>query len=374
MSIKAQYAGLATGLVSMATVFGVAPAAHAFDFKLSGQVNRAIIAADNGKSSGVGFVDNHSSNTRFGFSGSQDVNPNYSIGFDYVIGLGDNQSSNYDINHSGSSGVGIQNRQANVYLKGDFGKFTLGKQDGAANSTSKVDYSGLTDLGGGSVVDDYFGGLSFVNGAGAITSVKNVYSNFDALSRVNAIRYDTPNFNGATLSVSYDEGQAIEVAPRYEHKFADGVKFGAALDYVDSGQRNQTVTPTGRTTSGNSFKEYGGSASVLLPSGLNFFAQYKRRNYSNTTYSNGNSLNNAQSYSGGIGYIVGKNHFQGFFGQTDDLYTSNSQARNYGVAYRYDLMKAVNMYASYHHLTANNLDTNAKDINLVFAGVRVKFF
>ena len=151
MSIKAQYAGLATGFVSMATVFGVAPAAHAFDFKISGQVNRAVIAADNGKSTDAGLVDNGSSPTRFAFKGSQDVNPNLKVGFDYEIGLFVNKSGTYDIN-KGATGTSTDNRQANVFFEGNFGKLTFGKTDGAANSTSKVDLSGLTDLGGGSVV------------------------------------------------------------------------------------------------------------------------------------------------------------------------------------------------------------------------------
>ncbi len=334
MSIKAQYAGMATGFVSMATVFGVAPAAHAFDFKISGQVNRAVIAADNGKSTDAGLVDNGSSPTRFAFKGSQDVNPNLKVGFDYEIGLFVNKSGTYDIN-KGATGTSTDNRQANVFFEGNFGKLTFGKTDGAANSTSKVDLSGLTDLGGGSVVGDYFGGLSFVDGAGnAGPTLGDGYSNFDALSRQNTVRYDTPSFSGATLSVSYDQGQAIELAPRYAHEFDDGVKVEAALDYVDSGNQKKTIDQAGHVSNNQYFHEFGGSASMLFPSGLNFFAQYKRRNYHDTTYVDGVNADYAQSYSGGIGYIAGKNHVQAFFGQTDDLQSSNSTVRNYGVAYR----------------------------------------
>lgn len=389
MSSKSQYTGLAAGFLSIASIVGAVPAAHAFDFKLSGQVNRAIIAADNGQDQGIGFVDNHSSDTRFGFKGSQDVNPDLSVGFDYVIGLGSNQSNKFDVN-KGNAGLGggsaIQSRQANVYLEGDFGKFTLGRQDGAANSTSKVDLSGLTDLGGGSVVNDYMGGLSFLssnpgpNGSYSTTSVSSVYSSFDALSRQDAIRYDTPSYNGFTVAASLDQGQAYEFAPRYKTEFSNGTKFEAALDYANSGQQQQTRLPSGERVSGTNdtkFQEYGGSASVLLPFGLNFTAQYKRRNYTDTLYSNGQHADHAQTYFGGVGYRTGKNYVQGFFGQTDDLFTKGSTARNYGVAYRYDLLKSVNMYASYHHLTADNLGLaggSAQSINVLFTGVRVKFF
>lgn len=377
MSIKAQYLGMTTGIVSLASFFGAIPQAHAFDLKISGQVNRAIIGVDNGEDQDVGFVDNHASNTRFGFSGSQDINPDYSIGFEYVLGIGDNQSSDFDVNQS-PGGVGLQNRQANVFIKGNYGKLTLGKQDGAANSTSKVDFSGLTDLGGGTVVKDYFGDVSFLADDGTVgTAIGNVYDSFDALSRQNAIRYDTPSFGGLTFSASFDEDQAYEFAPRYKSEFGNGIKFEAAADYVDSGQQNKTVLQDGSTTDGGDFQEYGGSASVLLPSGLNFTGQYKRRDYDDMVYANGNEMDNAQTYFGGVGYIFGKNHVQALYGHTDDLYNDGSQADNYGLAYRYDLMDAVNMYASYHYVTADHLDLeggDAQDINVIFAGVRVKFF
>lgn len=382
MPNKAQSAGLVTGVVSITSLILLSTPAHAVDFNISGQVNRAIIAADNGEASDIGFVDNHASNTRFGFSGSQVINPDYTVGFEYVAGLGANQSDDYDINGN-TNGFELQNRQANVFIKGAFGKLTLGKQDGAANSTSKVDYSGLTNLGGGSIVADYFGGISILadhpnaDGTYASTSISSVYSNFDALSRVNAIRYDSPSFNGMTLSTSLDTGRAIEFASRYETEFGNGVKFKAAADYVDSGRKNKQMTPAGHTDSGGSFQEYGGSASLLLPSGLNFTAQYKRRQYDNTVYANGANKDHARTYFGGIGYIFGKNHVQAVYGRTDDLYSAASSAANYGVAYRYDLFESVNMYASYHLLQADDLKLaggGAQDVNVIFAGVRVKFF
>lgn len=366
-------AGVAAAAVSLVAI----PNAYALDFTVSGQVNRAVIAADNGEDSDIGFVDNHASPTRFAFGGSQDMDSGQTIGFNYEIALADDQSNKFDINQHDDSDF-FENRLANVYIKGAFGKFTLGRQDGAANSTSKVDYSGLTDFGGGTPVGDYFGGLHILAGDGSDgAAISDVYNSFDALSRQDAIRYDTPSFGGLTFAASLDEGQAYEFAPRYETRFGKGVKFAAAADYVDSGHQDETITRDGHTEDGSSFKEYGGSASVLLASGLNFTGQYKRRSYDDTLYADGDRRDHAQTYFGGIGYIFGKNHVQALYGHTDDLYSKGSNADNYGVAYRYDLMKAVNLYGAYHHISANGLDLaggHAQDINVVFTGVRVKFF
>ncbi|NNC23527.1 porin [Salinisphaera sp. USBA-960] len=385
MPRKSYIAGIAGSVVACAAMV---PSAQALDFKLSGQVNRAIIAADNGEDADVGFVDNHSSISRFGFSGSQEINPNLTVGFQYVEGLGSNQSDDFDINQN-STEYDLQNRQANVYLKGSLGKLTLGKQDGAANSTSKVDYSGTTDLGGGTVVDDYFGGVSLMSDDGnSAVAIGSVYDSYDALSRVNAVRYDTPTYGGFKVSASFDEGRAVEIAPKFKTEFANGTKFAFALDYVNSGQRNKEVEPNGDVAQGfndsSQFNEYGGSASVLLPSGLNFTLQYKRRDYSNTYYGStgdteavADTKDHSQTFFGGVGYRVGKNRMQLFYGQTDGKYTDDSKARNYGVAYVYNLKKSVNLYASYHHVAADNLNLaggGAQDANVVFSGLRVKFF
>ena len=88
---------------STASVFTVAIPAHAFEFKLSGQVDKAMVAADNGEDSDVGFVDNNGSNTRFRFTGSQDLDNGMEVGFNYEIALTNNISTNFDINKKDTS-------------------------------------------------------------------------------------------------------------------------------------------------------------------------------------------------------------------------------------------------------------------------------
>ncbi|AWN16455.1 porin [Salinisphaera sp. LB1] len=358
--------------VSLITAMGVAaPAAQAFDFKVSGQVDRAVSVVDNGKNTDVGFVDNTGSNTRFRFTGDQMMSNGMKVGFDYEIGLGNNASASWDVKNSGNEqSTFLDNRQANIYLEGNFGRFTLGKVDGAANATSEVDYSGLTYLSGGVDFADYAGGLSFISKDGQVTSAKvgKVFNEFDALSRQNAIRYDSPTFNGTTLSASVDSGHAYELAARYATDFARGGKFAVAADYVDSQNQGEKYDPKKSLyVNGHRFREMGGSASLLLPSGIVFTVSGKHRDF--VRY----GKNSANNYFAGIGYVKGNNHFQVNYDRTDGAYMDGSKGNQYGLAYRRDWTKSIQLYASYHLYTASGLGTGVKDINQIYTGVRLKF-
>ena len=52
------------------TILLILPSADALDFKISGQVNRAVLWGDNGNDDDVKFVDNDNSSTPFWFTGS----------------------------------------------------------------------------------------------------------------------------------------------------------------------------------------------------------------------------------------------------------------------------------------------------------------
>lgn len=376
---------VATSAVSVASLLVVAGPAHAFEFKVSGQVDRAMIAADNGEDSDVGFVDNVGSNSRFRFTGDQALDNGMTLGFAYEIGLNENPSSTFDVNNGGgSNGDFLDNRLANIYLEGNFGRLTFGKLDGAANGSSELNYSGNGYLGGGNNVTDYHGGISFLDDDGnTITAMGGAIDSFDALSRQNAVRYDTPSIGGAVLSASLDNGHAYEFAGRYEGEFGDGGKFGLVGVYVDSQSQSRDIEPNGIVNiNGARFQETGGSASVLLPGGLNFSGSYKHRNYKNGDPS-------ADNYFGSVGYILGKNHFELSYVQTNDVLNAGSKARGYGLAYVYDWMKSVELYASYHMYTLDHADftnrdsegnvvssgsdVDAQDINALFIGTRLKF-
>jgi predicted porin len=264
-------------------------------------------------------------------------------------------------------------RKTEVYFSGGLGKVSFGKGDGAANGTSEVDLSGTQYLGGGSA-HYYASGISFLdddgNPVGTIGGA--AYNNFDALSRNNHVRYDSPSFGGVVLSGSIDNGKAVETAARYATEFGDGGKFEAAVDWLDNHDRNADINQAGDRTFSGRFKEYGGSASVLLPFGLNFTGMYKDRD-------SDEGGPDGESYFGGIGYIVNKHHVQLGWGRTNDLANEGSKGNSYQLAYVYKWRSDLELFASYRHLTLDNVENeggdsvDAQDIDYLFLGTRVKF-
>ncbi|MGD8521831.1 MAG: hypothetical protein PVF56_11855, partial [Desulfobacterales bacterium] len=66
------------------------PSAQAVDFKISGQINRAILWADNGHDDDYWFVDNDNSSSRFRFTGSNEFDNNFSVGIAWEVEMQSN--------------------------------------------------------------------------------------------------------------------------------------------------------------------------------------------------------------------------------------------------------------------------------------------
>jgi len=361
--------------LSMAAVaaMGFAASAQAISFKVSGQVDRAIVGADNGDKTGVGFVDNTGSNTRVRFVGTQTMANGWTVGVDNEDAFRRNRSSAWDIRHSGNGSQNVDIRQAKIWVHGPFGKLSLGQGDGAANATTEVDLSGTGYLGGGVGTTFYMGGVTIVNdNKQPVTQVSHIYGHFDALSRLNRLRYDSPNFGPFKIAVSADENQAFE----------------GALDFASSGSWGKAAAQFGFTNTGN-FKAgtnyydnlasyasnrehiFTASASYLANNGLNITGSYSK-----VDYVDGNKPN-PTNYFVGVGYRFSKNNFQVGYGETKDLLAAGSKAAAYNVSYVYDWTKSIQAYASYHLVDVKSLgdgvSVSAKNVNAIFMGMRVKF-
>lgn len=372
--------------VAAVSTLGFAAGAHAMSFKVSGQVDRAFTYANNGKQGDFASVDNNGSNSRFRFTGKEAMENGMTLGFDYEIGLTQYPSTNFDIGKNTNGSVQLDTRHVEAYLEGGFGRLTFGKGDGAAHYADTIDFSGTTFLGGGVEYEDWAKSISFVDSSGNVLgTVGQFSSDFNGNGRVNRLRYDTPSIGGLVLSTSFDNGNAYEVAGRYHASFAGGQKFAAGLSWVDTENQGITRDPgTWQPTSGvvpDQVREQilGGSASVLLTSGLNFTvsaAHAKTLQVVNAGMTNQKGFD-ATNYFGQVGYIVGRNHFAVNYDRTKDLGYKGTKFDQYGVAYLFDWTKAVQLYASYHLYSVklpNSISANdAKDINQVFIGTRIKF-
>lgn len=353
---------------------GFATSAHAISFKVSGQVDRAIIGADNGARSGVGFVDNTGSNTRVRFVGTQAMGNGWTVGVDNEDAFRRNKSASWDIRHGGNGPQSVDIRQAKVWVQGPFGKLSLGQGDGAANSTTEVDLSGTAYLGGGVGTSFYMGGVSIVNSATKqrITSVGSIYNHFDALSRLNRLRYDSPHFGPFKIAVSADESSAFEGALDFASAGTWG-KAAAQFGFVNTGYYKGNSLYGSTTYDPSRRHIFTASASYLANMGLNLTVSYSKEDYVSQP-----TTPNASNYFVAVGYRFGKNNFQVGYGQTKDLLDAGSKAGAFNVSYVYDWSKSVQAYASYHLVDVKNLGVNyagvsAKNVNAIFMGMRVKF-
>ena len=76
-------------------------ATQAIDVDLSGEINRAIMWADDGRQSDVFFVDNTAWNSRFRIRGSQDIGRGMMAGFKLEFSAGTNENFSQTIKQSG---------------------------------------------------------------------------------------------------------------------------------------------------------------------------------------------------------------------------------------------------------------------------------
>ena len=370
-------------------VAGLSSPGHAMEFKVSGQVNRAITVADNGNETDYASVDSIGSNSRFRFTGNEKMANGMNVGFIYEMSVVQFGSTEFDIGkNSGGGDVNLDTRKIDIYLEGDFGKVSFGKGDGAGYYANMMDYSGTLYYGGGAWYTLYSSGISFVDDNGnQLYKIGQTNSVFNAVGRQERIRYDSPSIGGLVLSTSLDNGNAYELAARY-HVDLPGAKLATGLSWVDTNDLNIEASPTNGQplTPGSEFKAkqvLSASASLLLDGGLNFTVSYgndKTDAMANAGQANQEGFD-ATNLFGQVGYLTGAHHFAVNYGETKDLIVEGTKGSQIGLAYVYDWSSAVRLYSSYH-LYSLDLPSSVKtaegwgdanDISQLYAGIRVAF-
>jgi cell division protein FtsB len=184
---------------------GVTSGQERVKLAISGQVNRAVNMADDGKNTKAYYVDNDVSNSRVRFVGTAKATDDLTIGSKIEVAIAPNESSDVSQGNE-ESGDFFDQRWAEVSLDSKrFGKLSLGKGDTASNNSSQVDLS-KTDVVLYSSIADIAGGLLFrqKNADDTLTDVgvSDAFRDFDGLSRRTRVRYDTPTFSGFHLATS----------------------------------------------------------------------------------------------------------------------------------------------------------------------------
>ena len=336
-------------LIVIASSLLLTPAAQAFEAKISGQVSRMVIIPDDAEGDEIQHVDIGFSGSRFRFTGSEEMDNGNKVGFRFEIQARSNTTGRVD-GGTLDTDDGDDFRYQDLYFSGDFGKISFGKGDGAANGSTEVDMSG-TALASSSNHQDNWGNFKITAGPGA-RAWSEVFTMFDGLSRQNRVRYDTPNFNGFSFAGSLNQGNATELAVRYKGDLLGG-KFGAAFFAA-------TAPDLSATVDGNDIT--GGSASLLLKSGLNFTVAISE------SEPDVGAERDATTFK--LGYKMGKHAFTVDVGEGEN--SVGEEGDTSGFTWAYFPHPGVEVFATVRELDSDNI-AGAESVDLVAFGSRIKF-
>jgi predicted porin len=240
--MKLQKTQLAAAVGAAMLLGAGAVQAQNLQVQLYGQVNRALMFADDGVQSKTFFVDGEPSGTRFGIMGSAQVAPGLRAGARFETEWQSNSSDQVRMD-APSDSPGLAERWFDVWIEGGWGRINLGQGSGGADDASTIDLSG-TALANGVCVCDWGGNLRWRTSAGGNLgpTVGNTHNNNDFESRYDRVMYTTPVFGGFRAQVSTGQSRRPSAAGCRRHGRANRPRYGG---------RQLAATPTrGRLVGG----------------------------------------------------------------------------------------------------------------------------
>lgn len=326
--------------------------ANAVEFKFSGQVSRMVVAPDDATGDEIQHQDIGWSGSRFRITGEEVLDSGSTVGFRLEQQLQSNPSfasSGADQTNGGNDDF-IDNRHQEVYIKGGFGKVTMGKGDGAANGGTENDLSG-TALSSSSNHQDNWGNYVIVAGPTPDDNITwdSIFTMNDGISRVNRLRYDSPSFSGFVVSASLDQGNAYEIAARYNGTLG-GLKISSAIFYVDANEFADDAEVIGL------------SASVLMGNGFNATVALSDRD-------NDNDVGPDQdAFTIKLGYKIGIHAFAVDYGLGE---RGSDEADTFGLTYATNLSTSIESFVTIRQLDSDLPNSDSVSIGAI--GARVKF-
>lgn len=356
----------AAALTALCAMIGPAQAQDKpLEIKISGQVNRLLMYANDGEDHTVFNADNINSSTRFRFVGEKEFAAGLSAGVNWEVEYTSQRSSSVAFgNRSGgqTSGPTFGERHGEAFFRSDkFGKLSLGQGDGANNGnmeidlsgTSVIQYSGITDLGAA---------FKFRRGAVVGPTIGSTINNFDFESRYDRVRYDSPALGPLVLSGSYGnkgENSVFELGGRVATALPGGQLAGAFgwSRLKDDATRGDIDT-------------YGTSVSFLADNGLNATAAYS----TNSDDVNGATTSRSgKFYYGKVGYKTGMHAVAVDIGRGKDVALNDDKSTVYGIGYVVTPKPWLEFYGQVKQHDLNRAGTDFDKVTFVVAGTRIKF-
>jgi len=356
-----------------------APGAYAIESSVSGHVNRAILFADDGNASDVGFVDNNNSQSRFRITGSGDLGVGgMKVGAHLEAGWASNGNSRFTIkgrNGNVSGGDSAFNIRHNyLWFSGAWGRINLGHTSQAYDGVADHSLSGATFLSmqtngsttGGSIRYKASGNANAGNLATGSATVGRSYVNYDG-GRQDVLRYDTPKLGPFTARVSVGDNQDWSFRATLATKFS-GAQVSVRGGYLD---RENDIKDAGSTSFENA---YGVTGTVLFSQGTNFTVAYSGGDHSsgNTEIGEGDTIYFKLGHRWGNNAIAldyGNHDFDGAAGVAD------FDTTKWGIGLVHTLRgPRVELYAGYENFDLDaSGQNNVDDVDLFSMGARVRF-
>jgi predicted porin len=335
--------------------------------QLYGQVNRALMFADDGVDSKTFFVDGEPSGTRFGIMGSAQVMPGLRAGARFEVEWQSNSSDSVNM-QSPSDSPGLAERWFDVFVEGAWGRVNLGQGSAAADDASTIDLSG-TALANGVCVCDWGGKLNWRTSGGGFlgTTLGGTHNNFDFESRYDRVQYTTPTFGGfrgqvstgqksASLAGTGGTSEANEASLWWSGKLAGDLQ--AAIGYSDE----KNATPANPDTN----ETIGGSISWLHTSGFNLTFAYTESKLVAPS-------RDGTHMWGKVGYKWGTHAISVSYGLMEDQAANGDEGDAVGIGYVWNPVRWIEMYAGAHMYTLDRGGVDVEDIMVGAIGTRIRF-
>ncbi len=329
---------------------------------ISGQINRALNLAADGKNTESYFVDHATSGSRLNFDASAKVSDDLTLDSRIEVAIAPDNSSQVSQGNQ-APGDSFNQRWAEVSLNSNqYGKLSLGKGDTASNTTAEADLSGTLAVQNSSVADIVYG-MVFRDRTSShvLTGIKvsDAFFNLDGLSRESRIRYDTPRFYGFSLAASSVSNQRADAAVFWD---GEGYGFKAAARAAIA---NPNINQAG--------KRYDGSVSILhTNTGLNL-------TLSKGLQERDNHINDSNLY-GKLGWLASLNNFGSTAFVVDYTRAENTPAAHdvghaFGMGVDQLFVKYnTELYLQYRRFSLDrNSGPAVEDIKVGTFGARVRF-
>ena len=298
--------------IAVSTALGLPMAAGAVEGSASGHINRAVVVIDqdgHASDGNIQHVDNNSSQSRFRFTGSGELDNGLTAGVNLEYGLGTNL------------------RHANIYINSEGGKVSVGHTGTATDGMAHARLGGASWLAGVTNWCSYYSA-----GAGCLTHDGG---------RMPILKYDTPSMGPLSVSVSTGDNDYWDAMAKVAGSVGDS-GYDVRVGFIGDNGSGQDLV--------------GVSGAVKFQQGTSVAASWGENSDAGTTSQH---VEIDHSYGpGSIGVAFRQ-------GEDGDGNTGSTWAIGVG----HGLGGGAQAYAGYRFIEGDDIE----DASVLFAGMRVTF-